>query len=81
SSGRVDPARALQNASTVNPCCTFIAGGLPSAYKIHLHASVGTVLFFSSGGTDDYYDSEEIKKDSPESKGCKGARRVVQIKQ
>ncbi|GJS52067.1 hypothetical protein Tco_0625429 [Tanacetum coccineum] len=39
SSGRVDPARALQNASTVNPCCTFIAGGLPLAYKIHLHAS------------------------------------------
>ncbi|GKC81036.1 wall-associated receptor kinase-like protein 20, partial [Tanacetum coccineum] len=39
SSVRVDPSRALQCASTVNPCCTFIAGGLPSAYKIHLHAS------------------------------------------
>ncbi|KAF5767724.1 putative protein kinase RLK-Pelle-WAK-LRK10L-1 family [Helianthus annuus] len=35
----VDPTRALQCASSTNPCCTFIAGGLPSAYKIRLHAS------------------------------------------
>ncbi|XP_023758727.1 wall-associated receptor kinase-like 20 [Lactuca sativa] len=38
-SGRVDPARVLQCANTINPCCTFIAGGLPSAYKIRLHSS------------------------------------------
>ncbi|XP_024965975.1 wall-associated receptor kinase-like 20 [Cynara cardunculus var. scolymus] len=38
-SSRVDPTRALQCASSINPCCTFIAGGLPSAYKIRLHAS------------------------------------------
>ncbi|XP_071700626.1 wall-associated receptor kinase-like 20 [Rutidosis leptorrhynchoides] len=38
-SGRVDPSRALQCASTISPCCTFVAGGLPSAYKIRLHAS------------------------------------------
>nr|XP_043634613.1 wall-associated receptor kinase-like 20 [Erigeron canadensis] len=39
SSGQVDPSRALQCASSINPCCTFIAGGLSSAYKIRLHAS------------------------------------------
>lgn len=39
SSGHVDPARALQCAGAVNPCCTFVAGGMPSAYKIRLHDS------------------------------------------
>lgn len=38
-SGRVDPSRALQCASGLDPCCTFVAGGLPSAYKIRLHNS------------------------------------------
>ncbi|KAL4199933.1 hypothetical protein AMTRI_Chr03g147230 [Amborella trichopoda] len=39
SSGRVDPRRALQcSDEAVNvPCCTFVAGGSPSAYKIRLH--------------------------------------------
>ena len=39
SSGRVDPKRALQCASNLDPCCTFVAGGMPSAYKIRLHNS------------------------------------------
>lgn len=39
SSGHVDSKQAAQCASGVNPCCTFIAGGLPSAYKIRLHSS------------------------------------------
>ncbi|CAN4117166.1 unnamed protein product [Withania somnifera] len=39
SSGHVDAKRELQCASGVDPCCTFIAGGMPSAYKIRLHTS------------------------------------------
>ncbi|KAG7961238.1 hypothetical protein I3843_09G005700 [Carya illinoinensis] len=39
SSGQVDKNRALQCASGLDPCCTFIAGGMPSAYKIRLHSS------------------------------------------
>ncbi|CAN4121460.1 unnamed protein product [Withania somnifera] len=39
SSGHVDSKRELQCASAVDPCCTFIAGGMPSAYKIRLHIS------------------------------------------
>lgn len=35
----VDKKRALQCASELEPCCTFIAGGMPSAYKIRLHSS------------------------------------------
>ncbi|KAF5185265.1 Wall-associated receptor kinase-like [Thalictrum thalictroides] len=38
-SGHVDRNRAVQCASGLNLCCTFIAGGMPSAYKIRLHAS------------------------------------------
>jgi hypothetical protein len=39
SSGQVDTKRALQCASGLDPCCTFVAGGMPSAYKIRLHNS------------------------------------------
>lgn len=39
SSGQVDRKRALQCASGLDPCCTFVAGGMPSAYKIRLHNS------------------------------------------
>ncbi|CAI9097875.1 OLC1v1034388C1 [Oldenlandia corymbosa var. corymbosa] len=39
SSGHVDKVRAPKCASALNPCCTFVAGGTPSAYKIRLHAS------------------------------------------
>ncbi|XP_028789951.1 wall-associated receptor kinase-like 20 [Neltuma alba] len=39
SSGHVDSKRALQCASGVGPCCTFVPGGMPSAYKIRLHSS------------------------------------------
>nr|POE76739.1 wall-associated receptor kinase-like 20 [Quercus suber] len=39
SSGQVDTKRALQCASNLDPCCTFVAGGMPSAYKIRLHNS------------------------------------------
>ncbi|KDP29220.1 hypothetical protein JCGZ_16609 [Jatropha curcas] len=39
SSGHVDKNRSLQCASSLDPCCTFIAGGMPSAYKIRLHNS------------------------------------------
>ncbi|XP_068649285.1 wall-associated receptor kinase-like 20 [Aristolochia californica] len=38
-SGRVAPQRAEQCSSGITPCCTFLAGGLPSAYKIRLHNS------------------------------------------
>ncbi|KAM6568709.1 hypothetical protein CsatB_016694 [Cannabis sativa] len=39
SSGHVDKNRAFQCAGELDPCCTFIAGGMPSAYKIRLHSS------------------------------------------
>ncbi|KAJ8899964.1 hypothetical protein K2173_019669 [Erythroxylum novogranatense] len=39
SSGHVDSNRALQCANGLEPCCSFIAGGMPSAYKIRLHSS------------------------------------------
>ncbi|XP_030534302.1 wall-associated receptor kinase-like 20 [Rhodamnia argentea] len=39
SSGHIDKARAAQCAGGLDPCCTFVAGGLPSAYKIRLHSS------------------------------------------
>ncbi|XP_062115152.1 wall-associated receptor kinase-like 20 [Humulus lupulus] len=39
SSGHVDTNRAFQCAGDLDPCCTFIAGGMPSAYKIRLHSS------------------------------------------
>ncbi|OVA17901.1 Protein kinase domain [Macleaya cordata] len=38
-SGRVDPNRAHQCVGGLEPCCTFVAGGMPSAYKIRLHIS------------------------------------------
>ncbi|XP_043703043.1 wall-associated receptor kinase-like 20 [Telopea speciosissima] len=38
-SGGIDPRRALQCTSGLEPCCTFVAGGMPSAYKIRLHRS------------------------------------------
>ncbi|KAI4300387.1 hypothetical protein L6164_033772 [Bauhinia variegata] len=39
SSGHVDQKRAHQCASDLNPCCTFVTGGVPSTYKIRLHNS------------------------------------------
>ncbi|XP_072988529.1 wall-associated receptor kinase-like 20 [Typha latifolia] len=36
---RVDPGEEVQCASGPGPCCTFVAGGMPSAYKIRLHNS------------------------------------------
>jgi len=39
SSGHVDTKRALECASGLHPCCTFLAGGIPSAYRIRLHES------------------------------------------
>ncbi|KAG8376640.1 hypothetical protein BUALT_Bualt09G0084500 [Buddleja alternifolia] len=39
SSGRFDAKSALDCASGLHPCCTFLAGGMPSAYKIRLHIS------------------------------------------
>lgn len=38
-SGHVDKKRALECASGLHPCCTFVAGGVPSSYKIRLHNS------------------------------------------
>lgn len=38
-SGHVEKGRAGQCASGLSPCCTFQAGGMPSAYKIRLHTS------------------------------------------
>ncbi|KAL3585921.1 hypothetical protein D5086_012788 [Populus alba] len=41
SSGHVDKNRALKCAGSpdLSPCCTFVAGGMPSAYRIRLHDS------------------------------------------
>ncbi|CAN6718826.1 unnamed protein product [Malus baccata var. baccata] len=39
SSGHIDTNRALQCENRLNLCCTFVAGGMPSAYKIRLHGS------------------------------------------
>lgn len=39
SSGHVNSKQAFQCASALDPCCTFVAGGTPSAYKIRLHSS------------------------------------------
>lgn len=38
-SGHVPTNLASKCASEFRPCCTFLAGGLPSAYKIRLHSS------------------------------------------
>ncbi|KAK9985700.1 hypothetical protein SO802_030651 [Lithocarpus litseifolius] len=37
SSGQVDTKITLQCANDIDPCCTFAAGGMPSAYMIRLH--------------------------------------------
>ncbi|KAK7839787.1 wall-associated receptor kinase-like 20 [Quercus suber] len=37
SSGHVDTKTTLQCANDIDPCCTFVAGGMPSAYMIRLH--------------------------------------------
>lgn len=39
SSGHIDRGLALECAGGLGLCCTFLAGGLPSAYKIRLHSS------------------------------------------
>ncbi|KAM0990852.1 hypothetical protein ACFX13_009438 [Malus domestica] len=39
SSRHIDTNRALQCKNRLNLCCTFVAGGMPSAYKIRLHNS------------------------------------------
>ncbi|KAL5545983.1 hypothetical protein UlMin_005670 [Ulmus minor] len=39
SSGHVDSKLAFQCSNGLDPCCTFVAGGMPSAYKIRLHSS------------------------------------------
>ncbi|XP_061352425.1 wall-associated receptor kinase-like 20 [Gastrolobium bilobum] len=39
SSGHVDKTLALECASGLHPCCTFVAGGVPSGYRIRLHNS------------------------------------------
>ncbi|KAH0971529.1 hypothetical protein GBA52_023685 [Prunus armeniaca] len=39
SAGHVDTNRALQCVGKLKLCCTFVAGGTPSAYKIRLHSS------------------------------------------
>ncbi|XVF76320.1 hypothetical protein PTKIN_Ptkin13bG0257000 [Pterospermum kingtungense] len=39
SSGHVGGTRAQKCASGLDLCCTFIEGGMPSAYKIRLHSS------------------------------------------
>ncbi|KAL6133514.1 hypothetical protein ACLB2K_065749 [Fragaria x ananassa] len=39
SSGHVDTQRAHKCKRNLNLCCTFVAGGTPSAYKIRLHSS------------------------------------------
>ncbi|KAF3333034.1 wall-associated receptor kinase-like 20 [Carex littledalei] len=36
---RVDPKEQAVCLSGPGPCCTFLAGGLPSSYRIRLHAS------------------------------------------
>ncbi|KAF3942871.1 hypothetical protein CMV_030515 [Castanea mollissima] len=35
--GQVDTKITLQCANDIDPCCTFVAGGMPSAYMIRLH--------------------------------------------
>ncbi|KAL4605710.1 hypothetical protein ACB092_09G049700 [Castanea dentata] len=37
SSGQVDTKITVQCANDIDPCCTFVAGGMPSAYMIRLH--------------------------------------------
>ncbi|CAI0469276.1 unnamed protein product [Linum tenue] len=38
-SRHVDGQRAVRCANVLDPCCTFVAGGMPSAYRIRLHSS------------------------------------------
>ncbi|KAJ4705045.1 Kinase family protein [Melia azedarach] len=38
-SGHIDRKRAAECANELDPCCTFVSGGMPSAYKIRLHSS------------------------------------------
>lgn len=76
SSGHVDSNRAVQCTSVLNPCCTFVAGGIPSAYKIRLHSS-GCKAFRSiiqldpQKPTSQWEEGLEIQWASPPEPVCK----------
>ncbi|WOG96465.1 hypothetical protein DCAR_0415800 [Daucus carota subsp. sativus] len=77
SSGHIDATRALKCSNgPINPCCTFIAGGMPSAYKIRLHNS-GCRAFRSILGLDSdkpasqWEEGLEIQWTSPSEPVCK----------
>ncbi|KAJ7971458.1 Kinase family protein [Quillaja saponaria] len=76
SSGHVDKNRAFQCASGVDPCCTFVAGGMPSAYKIRLHSSgckaFRSILHLDVGKPADHWEEGlEIQWDPPSEPICK----------
>ncbi|XP_065856915.1 wall-associated receptor kinase-like 20 [Euphorbia lathyris] len=76
SSGHVEKNRSRQCASSLDPCCTFIAGGMPSAYKIRLHSS-GCTAFRSILNLDprkpasQWEEGLEIQWTSPSEPICK----------
>ncbi|KAE9590884.1 putative protein kinase RLK-Pelle-WAK-LRK10L-1 family [Lupinus albus] len=76
SSGHVETKRALDCASgLIHPCCTFVAGGVPSSYKIRLHSS-GCKAFRSIIHLDEYKppnqweEGLEIQWDPPQEPIC-----------
>ncbi|XP_052173611.1 wall-associated receptor kinase-like 20 [Diospyros lotus] len=74
--GHVDKDRAAHCAGWLDPCCTFVAGGMPSAYKIRLHYS-GCRAFRSVLNLDpaapasQWEEGLEIQWSPPPEKACK----------
>ncbi|XAR64600.1 Non-specific serine/threonine protein kinase [Bertholletia excelsa] len=76
---RIDPKQAFQCAAGLVSCCTFIAGGLPSAYKIRLHPSgcrgFRSILHLDEGKpTSQWEEGLEIQWASPPEPLCKNQR-------
>ncbi|KAK8542092.1 hypothetical protein V6N12_014696 [Hibiscus sabdariffa] len=82
SSGHVEAKRALQCADDVDPCCTFVAGGMPSSYKIRLHSS-GCKAFRSiihldpQKAASEWEEGLEIQWEPPLEPVCKTQRDCV----
>ncbi|CAN1770425.1 Wall-associated receptor kinase-like 20 [Linum perenne] len=74
-SGKVGRDEAGKCANVLDPCCSFVAGGMPSAYRIRLHSS-GCKAFRSvvnldpDGNPEEWDDGLEIQWTDPVEPGC-----------
>ncbi|CAN0926254.1 Wall-associated receptor kinase-like 20 [Linum grandiflorum] len=75
-SGRVDKDEAAKCANILDPCCTFVAGGMPSAYRIRLHSSGckafrSVVNIYPDRNPEEWEDGLEIQWADPVEPVCK----------